>query len=288
MFQGLPTEPEVEPIWGHSELEGHSLVRFRHPGGGLAPGREQKGVRLGSGLPRPRPAPAPTELVAAEPPAQARPTPASQPCQRPAGGKPSRPRSGQAPLHRPGVRKGVKALKTSGSRRAVKGGLGVEARCPGQRCLPQRGGVRGPQPRPQGARRVLATALRPGPPGGPCAAPAPLTARAHRCLRAGPVALARVPASFRPATPPRPPRNLTPAPKFGPRTQMRGGNQSPPRHGGNGEGRAAFRKVTIAPRSGDPAEGGGGVWVSRERVALELKIVECRGKVSRVSLRPVP
>lgn len=49
VFQGLPTEPEVDPIWGHRELEGHGLVRFRHPGGWSSPGRGQEGARAGSG-----------------------------------------------------------------------------------------------------------------------------------------------------------------------------------------------------------------------------------------------
>lgn len=52
LFQGLPTEPEVDPFWGHGELEGHSLVRFRHPGGWWAPGRRQEGARAGSSGPR--------------------------------------------------------------------------------------------------------------------------------------------------------------------------------------------------------------------------------------------
>lgn len=72
VFQGLSTEPEVDPIWGHRELEGHGLVRFRHPGGWPSPGRGQEGAPAGSVWPRPRPPSAPRPPC----PARAAPPPA--------------------------------------------------------------------------------------------------------------------------------------------------------------------------------------------------------------------
>lgn len=58
--------------------------------------------------------------------------------------------------------------------------------------------------------------------------PTPLTAWVRSCLRVGPVALARVPMSFRPGhSRPALTGNLTPTPKFGLRKQMWGGNQNP-------------------------------------------------------------
>lgn len=58
--------------------------------------------------------------------------------------------------------------------------------------------------------------------------PTPLTAWVRSCPRVGPVALARVPTSFRPGHPcPALTGNLTPTPKFGLRKQMWGGNQNP-------------------------------------------------------------
>lgn len=139
VFQGLPTEPKINPIWGHGKLEGHSLVRFRHPGGWLAPGRGAEG-RSGGLRPTPppsrtylRPAPAPSLLAAAPPAPQARHHPDPSPAN---GREPLLPPSGQDPplRCRAQVGGGFKAFKTSGSRRAVKGGVG---RCPRKPCCPE-------------------------------------------------------------------------------------------------------------------------------------------------------
>lgn len=207
---------------------------------------------MGSGLPRPQPAPAPapTELVVAQPAAQA-PRPPS-----PANRRPANPRArvqGRLRCTGAGVRKGVKALKTSGSRRAVKGGLGA----PGSVVFWSAAGSGGPQPRPRGARRVLAPALRSGPPGGACVAPnSTHSSRVHSCLRVGPVALARVPASFRPATPAPPSAEPDTLSQIWVEKTDAGRQPEPlPSMAEIGSGRAAFRKVKIAQRSGDPARG---------------------------------
>lgn len=125
---------------------------------------------------------------------------------------------------------------------------------------------------------------------GPALYPTPLTARVHSCPRAGPVALARVPVSFRPGYPRPAHKNLTPTPKFGLQRQMWGGNQSPlPSVAGMGVGMGGGVRVYANLRLlkglgtwvGGRGRGGKGSYV--RMVALELKIAECREKVINVS-----
>lgn len=105
--------------------------------------------------------------------------------------------------------------------------------------------------------------------------PMPLTAQVRSCRRAGPVALAHVPMSFKLATPPRPAltRNPTPNPKFGLRKQMRGGNQNPlPSAAGIWSGRAGLLQAGLLKGVGNLKGGGGkGPRVSREDGGIRAK-----------------
>lgn len=126
VFQGLPTEREVDPIWSHRELKGHGLMRFRHPGGWPAPGRGQEGAPQGSGWPRPAPRPRPQPAAPPPPPGQrpprqrpqARgsrplPSPAARPSQLPANARAGSPRRLRRRVQ---VGKGVKGLEVRGGR----------------------------------------------------------------------------------------------------------------------------------------------------------------------------
>lgn len=215
VFQGLPTEPEVEPIWRHSELEGHGLVRFRHPGGCPAPGREREGAWVAT--------PAPTELVAAQSAAQA-PSPGPQPGQRPAN-----PRARvHGRLRCTGAGAGVgRASKTPGSRGQRRAASGQRPGAPTASSSRARRGPGGAPAPTAGARTSAPPPRVLGRPGGP--------RRPRRHSRLGsPLPAARPalwPVSPRPSgrPPPRPPRNPTPSPKFGSRKQMRGGDRARPR-----------------------------------------------------------
>lgn len=114
--------------------------------------------------------------------------------------------------------------------------------------------------------------------------PTPLTAQAHSRPRVGPVALARVPTSFRPATLPRPPRELDTHSQIwvektcGAVTRI----PSPPRQESGVGGLGFFLHAEDCSKVWALGMWG---WEGPHvrMVALELKIAKCREKVIGVS-----
>lgn len=246
MFQGLPAEPEVDPFWGHCELEGHSLVRFRHPGGWSAPGRRQDRARAEAQPPAPRlrppPLPPPPACGSGGPPGPATASDRRAKAQRSGG------------------------LKTSGAPTTGKG------------CRSRSGGEAGSQQsRPCRLGPWHPGTFRDTPTPPPCRPRSlPPSSFTHRRAllpsACGASCSGRVPTSFKPGhLSPALAGNPTHTPKFGVREQMGGGSQNLPaslwRESGVAGGSSS--KPKTVQRSG--SWGWGGQWVSREDGGIRAK-----------------
>lgn len=156
-----------------------------------------------------------------------------------------------------------------------------------KRCrLEQRGVQVPPTPTARDPGAVLAPALHSGAKRVAVLPPTPLTARVHSCRRVGPVGLARVPVSFRPATaPPRPHGELDTHSQIWVETTDAGRQlESPPLQGGNREWEGwVSASCGLLKGLGVCVEGRGEQRSHVRMVALELKIAECRERVISLS-----
>lgn len=178
VLQRLPTQPEVDPVRGHCELEGHGLVRLRHAGARPAPARGKRGRGQAPAHP-PCPCPRLQTLPAPAVPGAA---PRAHPARVPAPPRPPCPSPRAHPPATPGPPNGcgapTLARRVLGRSATMVRGSRPEG-CPAGRRVRGRAGA----PRPRGHRL---DPLASGAGGGP------LThASAHSCGSAcGPVALA--------------------------------------------------------------------------------------------------